>query len=177
MSSYSEKEINVLEYIVDNINTSDYKFMSSLLKIEFNNIRSETAYLSRLYKINGGEISNKIINYYKLEIKHPLLKKLLEPEIYSKEESSDCWEYNGINLIQEDNINEINIKSTQTISTGIQTDPIKNYNMKLNRSEYEGYKLQIRIQRNQLLRKVGKRDMEIHYLKNKINELKKWKKY
>ena len=79
-NSYSERELNTLEYLIDYFKKEDFKFIAKLIRMEFGNIRSEKAYITRMYKILNEPIRNKIITFESLNIKHPLLKKLLKPE-------------------------------------------------------------------------------------------------
>lgn len=173
MCAYTVKELNVLEYIVDNFNTSDYKFLSVLLKDEFNNTRTEKAYLSRLYKIYNGYISNKIINYSDLNIKNKFLKKFLEP-VYISEPTK--WEfdpgYPQELIIMDHNVINISIPSKKT---KLQMQNTGGFNINKTRkrkfNQIDSDNLYLKLQRDQLLKKVKNHEMEIKILKNQINLL------
>lgn len=84
MSNYSYIENDLLLYIVSFYDTKDYKFLAPLLKQEFGNIRSENAYISRLYKLHKMihiyKNRNQVEEYSKLQISNVLLNKILKPD-------------------------------------------------------------------------------------------------
>lgn len=81
MSSYTPKELNTLSYIVSFFESSDYKFLASLLKKEYG-LHSESAYVSRMYilKKSGIRWMEKLEKYNILNVKNSMLKAVLKPE-------------------------------------------------------------------------------------------------
>lgn len=179
MTAYTQKELDILEYIVDNFNISDYKFLSVLLRDEFNNKRTIQAYLTRLYKINNGYISKKVVNYSDLQINNKFLKQLLEPK-YTPEPTK--WEfdpgYPQELIIMDHNVTNISVPSKTKPKLEIQ-ESVVGFNIKYHKnprkrrfSEINKYNLELELkrQRDQLLIKLNNREMENIFLKKEIQE-------
>jgi len=87
--SYSQRELDVLTYVGYHFESKDYKLIAPLIRREFNNIRSETAYVSRIYKlVKEGNTWDSTVNpfvrypflitFNSLKINTPLLQSVLK---------------------------------------------------------------------------------------------------
>lgn len=81
--SYTTSELNALTYVVTFFESSDYKFLAPLIRKEFGNVRTSSAYQSRMYCMRKDVDLNKpnqTSEFNKLDLKFNLLKKALKPE-------------------------------------------------------------------------------------------------
>ena len=83
---YLEDEIMIMKYIVSFYDSGEFKFFAMLLRKEFNNLRTEGAYCSRMYQIKKSNdlLSNQKVEYNKLNISYFLLNLALRPVTESK---------------------------------------------------------------------------------------------
>lgn len=93
MSSYTPEELTTLSYIVSFFDSSDYKFLASLLKKEYG-LHSESAYVSRMYILrkSGLQWNDQVEKYNTLDVTNRMLKAVLKPEEEEKSEDSTTSE-------------------------------------------------------------------------------------
>lgn len=147
--SYSSNELSVLTYVVNFYESNNFKFIAPLIRAEFENIRSESAYCSRLYKLKKEFelLQNQNEVYKKLNICNPLLKAILKPEQYETKENQE--------LTPEITV-EIDVKSE--------------FNLDLIKAEHESFKLDMKNKFKKWKIDISKKDKELYKLKNELKK-------
>lgn len=83
--SYTNQEVEILSYVVSFFDSNNFKLLAPLIRKEFGNVRTASAYVSRMYMLKGIVLSlplslDQVEEYNKLTFTFNILKNVLKPE-------------------------------------------------------------------------------------------------